>query len=76
LFPNPNQGNFTVRVPKGSEGKWIILNQLGQVIKAQDFITLAESVPISVNGLGQGVYYLTLEINQQIITKKFLLVEI
>ena len=76
MFPNPNQGNFIVRVPKDSEGKWIILNQLGQVIKAQDFSTQAESVPISVNGLGQGVYYLTLEINQQIITKKFLLVEI
>ena len=76
LFPNPNQGNFIVRVPKDSEGKWIILNQLGQVIKAQDFSTQAESVSISVNGLGQGVYYLTLEINQQIITKKFLLVEI
>ena len=75
LFPNPNHGNFTFRIPKGSEGNWMIINQLGQVVTEQAFITQAESVPINVFGLNQGVYYLTVEINQQIITKKFVVVD-
>lgn len=75
LFPNPNHGNFTFRVPKGSEGNWMILNQLGQIVTEQAFITQAESVPINIFGLTQGVYYLSVEINQQIITKKFVVVD-
>ncbi|MDG2343711.1 MAG: S8 family serine peptidase [Flavobacteriales bacterium] len=76
LFPNPNYGNFTFRVPKGSEGSWMILNQLGQVLTEQTFVTQAESVPINVFGFSQGVYYLSVEINQQIITKKFVVVDL
>ncbi len=75
LFPNPNQGNFTVRVPKESQGNWVVQNQLGQVLVEQDFSSQGERVSVNVNGLSQGVYYITININQEVITKKFLMVE-
>jgi PKD repeat protein len=76
LFPNPNHGDFSLRVPRNSEGNLLVRNQLGQVILEESFSTQAEIVPVYVNRLSQGIYYLTIEVSQQVITKKFFVVEI
>ncbi len=71
LFPNPNNGYFSLRVPKKSEGMWLVQNQLGQIVKEQNFTTQAETVSVNLQGLGQGLYYISLELNGQFITKPF-----
>jgi len=50
---------------------WLIQNQLGQVVKEQNFTTQAETVSVNLQGLGQGLYYISLELNGQFITKPF-----
>ena len=71
LFPNPNNGSFIIRVPKGSQGDYYIMNQLGQVIQKETFSTQAESVSVETKALSKGVYYLNVKIDQNSISRKF-----
>ena len=71
LYPNPNNGYFSLKVPKKTEGIWFVRNQLGQVVKEQYFSTQAETVLVNVQGLSQGLYYISIELNGQFITKRF-----
>ncbi len=71
LFPNPNQGAFTIRVPKSSNGSFTLYNMLGQELYKSQFSALVERVPIDLPFLNNGIYNLYIEIEGNQILKKF-----
>ena len=73
IFPNPNDGNFTVKFPQAyfSKGILLIYNSMGQVIFEKNIsLNNSLSVPININGMKKGVYYLSLHSAQGLFSKK------
>ena len=71
LFPNPNQGAFTIRVPRSSNGSLTLYNMLGQELYKSPFSALVERVMIDLPFLNKGIYNLYIEIDGNQILKKF-----
>jgi len=71
LFPNPNQGSFTIRVPRNSQGSITLFNMLGQELYNSQFSALVERVTIDLPQLRKGVYNLYINIDDNQILKKF-----
>ena len=73
IFPNPNNGDFTLQFPQlyFSKGALLIYNSVGQVIYEEN-IDLHESLsfPIKINGLQKGIYYLGVHSSHGVFTKK------
>ena len=64
IYPNPNQGVFTVTVSSASHiiGTMSVLDQLGRVINTQSIdVTGTKQLPLEMSSLSSGVYLL--EIN-------------
>jgi hypothetical protein len=59
IYPNPNHGNFTIRLPEGSN-KVQIINQQGQLLFTKDFKTGFHGSPIQIDvpTLPKGLYML------------------
>jgi hypothetical protein len=53
IYPNPNNGEFTLIVPES--GNYSIINSIGQTIKTIEVKEDAQT--ISINGLADGIYY-------------------
>lgn len=65
LYPNPNQGIFTLKYPITEvEGNLLLLNQLGDVLKNQELIAGQESIAINVDDLPPGIYFYSVRIGQ------------
>ena len=71
LYPNPNQGQFTLRVPRDEKGEVMIFNQLGQIIFDQAFTAQAERVSLNLIGIKKGVYNLIISVGESKEEKKF-----
>lgn len=56
IFPNPSTGGFTI---KGAEGRFEIINSIGQTIYISELNSKEEEVKIA--SLSQGIYYLKLK---------------
>jgi hypothetical protein len=56
VYPNPNSGNFTVRVK--SDVQLSLTNELGQVIKVLGF-TAENQFQLNIQGLSSGIYFIT-----------------
>ena len=73
ISPNPNDGNFAVTFPQSnfSKGSLSIYNSMGQVIFEQN-IDLNNSLtfPININGMKEGVYFLNVNSEQGVFSKK------
>jgi hypothetical protein len=64
IYPNPNQGAFTVTVSSASHitGMMSVLDQLGRIVNAQSIdVTGTKQIPLEMSNLSSGVYLL--EIN-------------
>lgn len=55
VYPNPNNGNFTVQVE--SDMQVLLINELGQVIKELSF-TKENQFRLQIQGLGSGIYFM------------------
>lgn len=73
LFPNPATGSFQVQLPGncGQEYSLVLYNSVGQQVLQAQGITSDSKLP--VDHLAAGLYLVTLQIGQQIITKKLVL---
>ena len=71
IFPNPNSGIFTVRVPKNQSGNLKVVNMLGQTVYENDFSAIVERVLVNIPSLSKGLYSLSVRINNKAVIKKF-----
>ena len=76
LFPNPNNGNFSIENIDGEEidGSIIITDVLGKIIFTKDW-TKTSSIDINLNtGLSKGLYFIQIknENKESIYTTKFM----
>ena len=71
IFPNPNSGIFTVRVPKNQTGSLKVVNMLGQTVYENSFSAIVERVFVNIPNLSKGVYNLYVLINNKTVVKKF-----
>ena len=74
IFPNPNSGIFTVRVPKNQYGSLRVVNMFGQTVYENSFSAIVEKVFVNIPNLSKGVYNLSIIINNKTIIKKFTIV--
>jgi hypothetical protein len=66
-YPNPNNGDFTIS--SSHEGTFNIINELGQLVKSIE-ITKENNYQMHVDGLRNGIYFITGTINDEVITNK------
>lgn len=71
VFPNPNLGIFTVRVPKNKSGTLKVVNMLGQTVYENSFSAIVERVFVNIPNLSKGLYNLSVVINNKTVVKKF-----
>ncbi|MDB9990568.1 S8 family serine peptidase [Flavobacteriales bacterium] len=74
VFPNPNSGIFTIRVPKNQYGSLMVVNMLGQIVYENSFYAVVEKVFVNIPNLSKGIYNLSVIINNQTIIKKFTII--
>ena len=72
IFPNPNSGVFTIKA--SFKGTYTIANELGQKIKAFD-LNADNNYSISIDGLSNGVYFITGINNQQVTNQKIVVAQ-
>jgi hypothetical protein len=71
VSPNPNNGDFTLTSTHA--GQFKILNELGQLIREVE-VTKESAFRTHIGGLENGVYFVTGMINDEVITKKVIVV--
>jgi len=71
VFPNPNSGIFTLRVPKNKSGTLKVVNMLGQTVYENSFSAIVERVFVNIPSLSKGLYNLSVVINDKMVVKKF-----
>ena len=75
VYPNPNEGELIVAL-KGYEGKYnvTISNQLGAVVRRDQIVETGGSFhTYDLNGLGSGLYFITIDNGKDSETKKLIL---
>ena len=68
LYPNPTSGAISITLEEDKTGVLRVLNSLGQVV-LEDTFEATKELSISLDG-ASGLYFLQLEIDGEIITKK------
>lgn len=77
IWPNPSSGEFKVELPENA-GKWArieVLNITGKSVTHRDVMLENESriVPISVNGVPNGIYMVAVKMAQKTATKRLII---
>ncbi len=72
IFPNPNEGNFVLKLPSGcSAGNISITNLLGQVVEQRKLDALsALEQKFELSGAGPGTYFVTANTGQGVYREK------
>lgn len=72
VSPNPNNGNFTIRIPKASSigCRFSITDIHGKEVFTADASQISEQIELS--GLKPGVYFVRFQTSDGVIVKKFL----
>jgi len=62
LFPNPNNGNFTVQFegPTSMESQWQLIDVNGRIVQEENVPKFTESILIDANNFVKGVYFFRL----------------
>ncbi len=71
VYPNPNNGNFTIEFLK--EGKYQIVNQLGQEVVSFNYIENKNN-SLLISNLKDGVYFVVSESNQNLGRQKIVVI--
>jgi hypothetical protein len=77
IFPNPAKDNFTVKLnfKKNEKSNVVIFNSIGcEVFSTEVYLTEGTNfVPININNLNTGVYFLKIVTNDGFVTKKLII---
>ena len=68
ISPNPTSGNLSISLEEVFTGSYILRNSLGQIVLSDSF-EASKELDISLDG-PPGIYFLLIEIDGQVITKK------
>lgn len=73
VYPNPTSGNLTIKLPTNSfnNGKFSLVDLQGRTILTKEINQTEES--LSLDYLSEGIYLLTISVDNQKITKKIVL---
>jgi hypothetical protein len=75
VFPNPNNGSFTISSSQGFKGDMYVLNMMGQVVYSEQInIHVPLRKQIILVGLSEGVYLLKLQNSDSEIVSRFNLI--
>jgi photosystem II stability/assembly factor-like uncharacterized protein len=69
VFPNPNDGQFTIQVPKSKVYDIAVYNMLGEKILDERELKTSQKT-IEINDAKPGVYLLNISIDNQVISRK------
>ncbi|MCE3226133.1 MAG: hypothetical protein K0S32_684 [Bacteroidetes bacterium] len=69
IYPNPNNGNFAIDAPKGSQVK--IINCTGQTVA--EYVSVSEILKVNMSNAKAGVYILIINSKGKQATRKFIL---
>jgi hypothetical protein len=75
IYPNPNQGNFTVTVASANRvsGTMSVLDQLGRTVKTQSIdVTGAKQIPLDLGNVSAGAYLLMITTGENRSVKQFI----
>jgi hypothetical protein len=75
IYPNPNQGNFTVTVSSSNHisGTMSVLDQLGRVIKVQNInVTGTSQIYLDLGNVSAGAYLLMINTGESKSVKQFI----
>lgn len=74
LYPNPNNGTFTLENPDPSTGfRVTVFTATGSEIFNKEFNTLQNTVEINLNKPHAGVYFVTISSNNGVVVKKLVI---
>ena len=69
-YPNPTNGTFTLAVSSVSAADWWLYNSLGQLVQNGN---LQGATLINIASHAEGIYYLRVKVDGDVVTKKVLL---
>ena len=77
IFPNPTRDNLNLsfNTINSNNYQWIIFNEIGAKVsqsKANNYFSTAVNEQISVGDLKSGLYFISLIIEGNVITKEFI----
>ncbi len=76
IYPNPTSDiiNIEFDVPKGDQVSWTLYNEVGKMIStSSENVNLGKNnLTINCSSLKRGIYFVSLNINRNIITKQFI----
>lgn len=72
VFPNPIKENFQIISIQNEISGYEIFNSNGQLIEKRNFNKLLDTIDVSSNNLGNGMYYIRIITPKGILTKKIL----
>jgi hypothetical protein len=75
IYPNPNQGNFTVTISSSDRvsGTMSVLDQLGRTVKTQNIdLTGTRQIPLELGNVAAGAYLLMVTTDESRSVKQFI----
>lgn len=75
IYPNPNQGNFTVSIASSDRvnGTLAVLDQLGRTIKTQNIdMSGSREIPLALGNVSPGAYLLMITTSESRSVKQFI----
>lgn len=75
IYPNPNQGHFTVSISSADRvsGTMTVLDQLGRVLRSQNIdVTGTQQIPLDMGSISAGAYLLMIHTGQNRSVKQFI----
>ena len=73
LFPNPSSEKITVELPYAGNGKWLLIDITGKIIKQSNIENNTISFDINVNDIESGTYLLSIESNDNLSSSKIVI---
>ena len=73
LFPNPSSEKITVELPYAGNGKWLLTDISGKIIKQSNIENNTISFDINVNDIESGTYLLSIESNDNLSSSKIVI---